>query len=213
VALESDELVRVTQDPWLTFEPAQYTPDTGLIFYPGGRIDPRGYATLMRAIATEGYLVVVPEMPLNTAAFRPNAADEIMAHHHTISRWVIAGHSIGGIMAAQFASTHPESVAGLAMWAAYPANNADLSHSDVSAALIYGSHDPRVDDESIDKRRQLLADDTTIVRIDGGDHHQFGSYEIAPEDNHATIDRASQQQQITQATLRLLESAAPPAGG
>jgi len=54
-------------------------PNTGFIFHPGGRIDPRSYASLMQTIAAEGYLVVVPEMPLNTAAFHPNVADEVIA--------------------------------------------------------------------------------------------------------------------------------------
>jgi hypothetical protein len=36
-ALESDASVTVTRQPWLTFAPADSTPGTGLIFYPGGR--------------------------------------------------------------------------------------------------------------------------------------------------------------------------------
>ena len=47
-ALGSDVLVQVAQEPWLVFAPARNTPDTGFIFYPGGRIDPRGYAPLMK---------------------------------------------------------------------------------------------------------------------------------------------------------------------
>ncbi|MFC2046258.1 alpha/beta family hydrolase [Chloroflexota bacterium] len=205
-ALESDDLVRVTQEPWLTFAPAQGTPETGFIFYPGGRIDPRGYAPLLRAIAAEGYLVVVPDMPLNIAAFRPNLADEIIAYYPHTSHWAIGGHSVGGTMAAQYASGHRERVAGLVIWASYPADNADLSDSGVPVALIYGSHDPRVNDSSVSERRHLLPDSTSYTRIDGGDHHQFGSYEIDPQDHHATMDRVSQQEQIIQATLVLLES-------
>jgi hypothetical protein len=41
-ALESDSSVEVVSDPWLTFTPGEGEPTTGLIFYPGGRIDPRG---------------------------------------------------------------------------------------------------------------------------------------------------------------------------
>ena len=66
-ALESDDMVEVANEPWLTFAPTQGTPDKGFIFYPGGRVDPRGYASLMKTIAAEGYLVVVPEMPINMA--------------------------------------------------------------------------------------------------------------------------------------------------
>ena len=67
-----------------------------------------------------------------------------------------------------------------------------------------------MDDDRVLKRQHLLPDSTPTVRIDGGDHHQFGSYEINPEDHHATIDRASQQKQIKQATLRLLEAVSNP---
>jgi predicted esterase len=205
-ALTGDALVQVEQEPWLTFAPTQAAPDTGLIFYPGGRIDPRGYAPLMKAIAAEGYLVVVPEMPLNIAAFRPNIAGEIIALYPDISRWVIGGHSVGGTMAAQYANAHREAMDGLVIWASYPADNADLSDSDLPVVLIYGSRDPRVNDTSVSERRHLLPDDAGYIRIEGGDHHQFGSYEIDPEDHHATVDRGSQQQQIIQATSSLLDA-------
>jgi predicted esterase len=211
-ALDGDSLVEVTEEPWLTFAPTQSIPDTGFIFYPGGRIDPQGYAPLMNAIASNGYLVVVPEMPLNIAAFRPNVADEIASHYPDIGRWVIGGHSVGGTMAAQYASTHGEVVDGLDIWASYPADNADLSSSDIPVALIYGSRDPRVNDSSLSERRRLLPDDTSYTRIDGGDHHQFGTYAIDPKDHHAIINRVSQQQQIIQATLNLLDSMSASTG-
>ena len=43
-ALSDNSLVAVSQDPWLSFIPTQLNPVTGYIFYPGGRIDPKGYA-------------------------------------------------------------------------------------------------------------------------------------------------------------------------
>ena len=72
-ALESSDLVEVSLDPWLTFTPTGEV-TTGLIFYPGGRIDPRGYANMMHCIAEEGYLVIVPSMPINMAIFDTNKA-------------------------------------------------------------------------------------------------------------------------------------------
>ncbi|MCP4422373.1 MAG: alpha/beta hydrolase [Chloroflexi bacterium] len=204
-ALESDNLVEVMQEPWLSFMPAQVEPMTGFIFYPGGRINPQGYALLMKTIATEGYLVVVPEMPINMAVFDPNVADEIIAHYPDIDRWVIGGHSIGGTMAAQYTNTHRESIDGLTIWASYPA--ADLSDFDRPVASIYGSNDPGVNDSSVAERQYLLPEDTRYIQIDGGDHHQFGSYEIKPEEHHATINQASQQEQIIEATLEILEAA------
>jgi len=205
-AMESDDLVAVSDRPWLTFSPIPVTSETGFVFYPGGRIDPRGYAPLMRAIASSGVLVVVPEMPINMAPFRPNVADEIIAAYPDIHHWVIGGHSVGGTMAAQYTDSHRDAIAGLAIWASYPADNADLADAGIPVVLIYGSHDPRVNDDSIARRRHLLPADTRYVRIDGGDHHQFGSYEIKPQEHHATIDRAAQQEQTIEETLSLIKA-------
>lgn len=205
-AMAGDEQVKVEKEPWLTFAPTHGTPDTGFIFYPGGRIDPRAYASLMKAIAAEGYLVVVPDMPLNIAAFHPNVADEVIAAHPEIDRWVIGGHSVGGAMAAQYTAEHSAQIAGLAIWASYPPDSADLAALEMPVTLLYGSRETRVTDSSVAERRHLLPADTVYVRIEGGDHHQFGSYEIDPEDHLATIERDAQHRQILQATLTLLES-------
>lgn len=203
-ALESNVLVEVAQDPWLTFTPAQTVPTTGFIFYPGGRIDPQGYAPLMQAIAAEGYQIVVPEMPINMAVFQPNIADEIMAAYPEIDQWAIGGHSVGGTMAAQYTHEHPELIDGLVIWASYPADNADLSDFNLPVALIYGSLDPRVNADAVMARQHLLPPDTVYTQIEGGDHHQFGAYKIEPEEHFATIAADDQQQQIIQATLNLL---------
>ena len=203
-ALESDELVVVTQEPWLTFSPTKSNLKTGFIFYPGGRVDPRAYASLMKSIASDGYLVVVPEMPINMAVFNSNIADEIIADYPEIDRWVIGGHSVGGVAAAQYTDKHPEMIDGLAIWASYPADSTDISDLEIPAISIYGSREERVNDASIGERKHLLPEDTLYIRIEGGDHHQFGSYEINPDDHLATINRASQHEQIIQATLELL---------
>lgn len=206
-ALESDERVTVWHDPWLTFAPTQGTPGTGFVFYPGGRVDPRGYAPLMRALAAEGYLVVIPDMPLNIAAFRPHVANRILAAHPEIDHWAIGGHSVGGAMAAQYTHAHPERVDGLAIWASYPPGSADLSGLPLPVLLLYGSRETRVTEDSVAERQGLLPPDTQYVRIEGGDHHQFGAYEIQPSEHRATLDRASQHEQVIRHTLRLMEMA------
>jgi hypothetical protein len=202
--LESDEVVTVSFDPWLTFAPADVEPGTGLIFYPGGRIDPRGYATLLHPIAAEGYLVVVPEMPINMAVFNPNVADEIIAQYPGIDHWVIAGHSVGGVAAAQYANQNREIIEGLMIWASYPADSSDLSDAEFPVILIYASLDPRASESNIAERVHLLPEDAQYVSIEGGGHHGFGSYLIKPEEHQATISRAEQRAQILDAALSLL---------
>jgi pimeloyl-ACP methyl ester carboxylesterase len=204
-ALESDDQVQVEQQPWLIFKPQGTSPKTGLIFYPGGRIDPRGYAPLLREIAARGYLVVVPSMPLNMAAFDINAADEIISAYPQISRWAIGGHSVGGTMAAQYTSRHLDLISGLVIWASFPADSADLSGADLPVSTIYGTLDPRADPANVLERAQLLPPGTVYIAIEGGDHHQFGSYLIDPREDLAVISRADQQGQIIQATLNLLD--------
>ncbi len=205
-ALESDELVVVTQEPWLTFSPTKSTLKTGFIFYPGGRVDPRAYASLMKSIASDGYLVVVPEMPINMAVFNSNIADEIIADYPEIDRWVIGGHSVGGVAAAQYTDKHPEMIDGLAIWASYPADSTDISDLEIPAISIYSSREERVNDASIGERKHLLPEDTLYIRIEGGDHHQFGSYEINPDDHLATTSRAFQHEQIIHAPLGILQT-------
>lgn len=206
-ALESDDLVKVSQSPWLVFDPAGEE-TVGLIYYPGGRIDPRGYSNMMREIAEEGYLVVVPSMPINMAIFNTNAADEIIAHFSGIGNWVIAGHSVGGTSAAIYTAKNPGKIAGLAIWASYPANSADLSTLDLPVYMIYGELDEGVDRPVVEEKKILLPPDTVYVEIPGGDHHQFGSYLIDPEQDHSTTPRAVQQDLIIKATLDLLKTAA-----
>lgn len=202
-ALESNGLVEVELEPWLTFTP---TGDfkAGLIFYPGGRIDPRGYAVLMSAIASEGYLVVVPTMPINMAIFDTDAADEIISHYPGIDSWGIAGHSVGGVAAAMYTSQNPGLIDGLAIWAAFPAGNSDLSGADIPIYIIYGELDPAANRESVLERASLLPTDAIYIEIEDGDHHQFGTYLIDPEDHLALTSQRDQQEQIISATLDML---------
>ena len=205
-ALESDGLVMVSREPWLTFSPINSEMKTGLIFYPGGRIDPRGYASILHEIALEGYLVVVPRMPINMAVFNPNIADDIMDDHPEIDHWVIAGHSVGGVMAAQYAVENQENIDGLILWASYPTESSDLSDTNIPVVSIYASLDSRVNEDNIGDRKHLLPAETRYIRIEGGDHHQFGAYEIDPEEHLAVISRGEQHEEILKATLALLSS-------
>jgi len=205
-ALQSDSQVQVTEEGWIVFEPASTQPDTGLILYPGGRVDPRAYAPIARAIAQQGYLVVIVPMPLNLAVFGAGAAEEVIAAYPQIQQWAIGGHSLGGAMAANFAKSHGDEVDGLALWAAYPASSDDLSSSGLQVVSMYGTRDGLATGEKINASRPLLPVDTTWTPIAGGNHAQFGWYGEQGGDNPAEISRTDQQTQIVAATIALLES-------
>lgn len=104
--------VLVTMGKWLVFRPTDREPTTGLVLYPGGRVYPRSHAPVARAIASEGYLVVIVPMPLNLAFFAPERAESVIEAFPDVNRWAIGGHSLGGAMAARFAYQHPSTVEG-----------------------------------------------------------------------------------------------------
>jgi hypothetical protein len=203
-ALQSTDEVEVKSDKWLVFTPKQATPTTGFIFYPGGLVDPKAYAPAAHAIAAEGYQVVIVPMPLNLAVFGSGKATDVIEAFPEIEQWGIAGHSLGGTMASQYAGQNPGSVSGLVLWASYPADSNNLSNNDLIVSSIYGTRDGFVTEENIENSRALLPPDTEFIAIEGGNHAQFGWYGPQDGDNPATISRLEQQEHTIAATLSLL---------
>jgi dienelactone hydrolase len=202
-ALETGSNVSVDAGDPIIFMPTNSNPDTGFIFYPGGRVDYRSYAQPLRQIASQGYLVVSVRAPLNLMVFDPNQAGEIIPQFPQIEHWAIGGHSLGGAMAANYLYNHPDSAEGLVLWASYPAKDNDLSSSGLKVLSIYGSLDMG-GAEPFDASRALLPADTTWVLIEGGNHAQFGDYGFQPGDNIATISAEDQQAQVVNATTAFL---------
>jgi pimeloyl-ACP methyl ester carboxylesterase len=203
-ALVADDQVSVDDQTWFVFKPANSDPRSGLIFYPGGRVDGRAYAPLARSIAESGYLVVIVPMPLNLAIFGSNRAQEVIDTYAGVQRWAIGGHSLGGAMAARFAYQNPASVQGLVLMASYPASSDDLSDYELKVLSIYGTQDAVMADGSIEDSRALLPDDTRWKAIEGGNHAQFGWYGSQSGDGQATISRPEQQAAVVGETLQLL---------
>jgi dienelactone hydrolase len=202
-ALESSASVLVEEtDGRLTFRPTDGAA-TGLIFYPGGKVVPRAYAPAAREIAERGFLVVIPRMPLNLAVLDIGAADTIMADHPEVDSWVLGGHSLGGAMAAQYASEHGPEVEGLVLWAAYSA--ADLSSLRLEVAVIYGSRDNGRDGFVSEEALARLPGRPQLIEIAGGNHAGFGWYSGQPNDPEADIARTEQQRIAVEATVALLE--------
>jgi hypothetical protein len=204
-ALISDAAVDVSIAQWLAFAPHGIKATTGLIIYPGGRVSYKSYAPSARAIANKGYLAVIMPMPLNLAVLGINKANAPIKSYADIKAWAIGGHSLGGTMAAQFAHDNPAVIKGLVLWASYPTSGSDFSSMDTKATTIHGTNDGLVSTSQIDDSMKLLPKDTIRVEIQGGNHSQFGWYGNQPGDNPATISREEQQEQIVNATVRLLE--------
>lgn len=203
-AMASDSQVDVRVQTWLIFTPAHTPAKAGLILYPGGRVDPRSYAPAAHSVAAQGYLVVIVPMPLNLAVFAPDRALQVIERFPQISAWAIGGHSLGGSMAAHFARVHPDEIRGLILWASYPASSDDLSNQTLVVTSVFGSQDGLATTAKIDASRGLLPAFTRWIRIEGGNHAQFGWYGPQAGDNPATISRREQQQAVVGATVDLM---------
>ena len=186
-------------------------PATGLVLVPGGRVDPRAYAPVLRPLARAGYLVTVLKEPLGISVVDPGHSARVMAAHPEIAQWVVAGHSLGGVTAASFVDAHPEAgsarVAGLVLWASYPADaleRTDLAVTSVSAELDGLSTPAKVEAAKI-----KLPPDTTYVVVPGAVHSWFGDYGDQPGDGTPTGDRVEAQAQITRATQAVLAAVTP----
>ena len=205
-ALESTSAVRVEAKPWLIFTPVGQEPTMGFIFYPGGKVDPRSYAPMAQAIAEQGYLVVIPPMPLNLAVLSPGEAADVIKAFPEIETWVVGGHSLGGAMAANYARKHPDQISGMVLLAAYPANSDDLSQSDLEVLSMYGTNDQVADYAKIEASKALLPSDSQFLPIEGGNHAGFGWYGPQSGDGEATISREEQQAQVVQAIMDFLRN-------
>ncbi len=202
-ALESDSLVTVTTGDYITFQPANLQPTTGFIFYPGGRVDYRAYAPVLRMIAEQGYFVALVPVSLNLAFFDINAAAPVLTQHPEIKHWAVSGHSLGGVAASVFAKDHLDQLDGLVFFASYPADDS-LKNADIKTLSIYGTKD-MAGMEKFDETKALMPANTKYVVIEGGNHAQFGSYGFQPGDNAATISAEEQWAQITAATVEFLK--------
>ncbi|MBN1667915.1 MAG: alpha/beta hydrolase [Anaerolineales bacterium] len=203
-SLQSDEQVQINTEPWLIFKPIGQDPEIGLIFYPGGLVEVAAYAPHLRQIAAQGYLVVATPMPLNLAVFGIQSARQVIAAFPEIRSWALAGHSLGGSMAAAYADQNPDQIRGLALWASYPAESNDLSDQEIFVASIYGSRDGLATPEQVLAARPILPEDTDWVGIEGGNHAGFGWYGEQKNDRPATIERSVQQEQVVFATITIL---------
>ena len=161
----------------------------GIVFYPGGKVEYTAYLPLMYALAERGYFCVLVKMPFNLAVLNPNAAKGI-AGSRGIERWYIAGHSLGGSMAAQFASKHSSDFEGLILLGSFSAN--DLSNTQLKVLSIYGSEDKVLNKKKYENYKSNLPADFTEFVIEGGCHAGYGMYGTQKGDGTPAISNAQQ---------------------
>jgi alpha/beta superfamily hydrolase len=133
----------------------------------------------------------------------------LMAAHPELARWVVAGHSLGGALAARVAlSTRGRDVSFVLIGTTHPREH-DLSKLDASMIKIYSTSDGVAPVDGVMANRRLLPETTAWVEIKGGNHSQFGHYGHQLFDGRATITREAQQATTRQVMLDALRANAP----
>lgn len=197
MAYQADD-VQIEEDGNVTwFIPQE--PTVGLIFYPGGKVEHTAYAPLLRACAEKGILCALVRMPGNLAVLGANAAYGLPEKHPEITSWYIAGHSLGGAMAANYAAAHSDDYSGLILLAAY--STKDLTQAPLRVLSVYGSEDGVMNRVTYEKDWTNLPADTTEIILEGGCHAQFGSYGPQDGDGTPTISCEEQIRQTAEAIV------------
>ena len=194
----------VNNDNFITFTPIGKKSTTGIIIYPGAKIQPEAYSVIASKLAKNSYTTIIVKMPFNLAFFGVNKADEVITDHRDISTWVIVGHSLGGVFASEYALNHQDKIKGVIYLASYPSSNA--SNATFKALSIRGSLDGLTTSNDISENLNKFPTNTTFVTIVGGNHYNFGDYGIQQGDNNSTITRKEQQNKTVTYILEFLKN-------
>ena len=194
----------------LEFRPSNQSHRSALIFICGSGVHAHAYAPLLRPIAETGYPVFIVKLPYRFAPLASHKDEvigrtlQLMASHLEIPRWVVAGHSLGGALAARVAlSTRGRDVSFVLIGTTHPRDH-DLSKLEARITKVYATNDGVAPVDGVMANRRLLPETTAWVEIKGGNHSQFGHYGHQLFDGIATITREAQQATTRQVLLDAL---------
>lgn len=198
-SLVSDETVSVSAIDRGSFFDGPGT-DAALIFYPGAKVEAEAYAPLMRKLAAGGLDCFLLRMPLRMAVLDMGAAGAIR-DAYDYDTWLLAGHSLGGAVAANYVSARPDAFDALVLLAAYPTGPLPES---LRLLSVYGSEDGCLNREQYEAGRAFWPADARELLIEGGNHAQFGAYGPQRGDGAAGITADEQQTRTAEVILALL---------
>jgi len=191
-----DRMIEETQlnvtangEAWV-IEPQNSDESLGWLIYPGGKVESKAYVPLAIELAkTTNQRVIIVSFPLKLGILKSGVGKEWMDEYSNIERWVIVGHSLGGVAGASFANKD-DRVVGLAFLASYP--NASLS-KEIEMISIRGSEDKVLNMSQFSKKIENFSVSSEFYVLQGGNHSQFGSYGFQKGDGVSSISEEQQR--------------------
>ena len=202
---------RTDAGSYINIQSTQLEPDTLLIFYPGGLVRPQAYTWLGVALAPLGVQTVIPEFFTDLAVTAPNRAEALIALYGEndaldagqtegfqplSKRVVLAGHSLGGAMAARYALRNPNNADALILMASFSADSDDLSALPIAVLSQAAEFDGLAELTEVQASLARLPDDTQLDVIEGAVHSFFGRYGSQRSDGTPTVTRAQAEADI-----------------
>lgn len=150
-----------------------------IVLIQGGSVVPERYGWLAEHFASRGATVIVPHHGFDLAFFDQTAGNRALAAAvaaGTVDEAVpvgILGHSLGGVVSA-YQWADDDTIAGLALLASYPADDADVESRTAGAVLsIRGSTDAKVSAEQQQEGADRFTIDHAVVTVDGMNHYDW----------------------------------------
>ncbi len=179
-------------------------PQEGLIIYQGAFADAKAYIAPYSNLTYSGVAVFIVKSPLGFALFNVSGANQIIKDYPNINKWYVAGHSLGGVAACEYAKSNTNKINGLILLGSFCNGNA--SELNTKVLSISASKDGLSTTEKINNSRTKLPKDTKFVIIQGGNHSQFGDFEkLQPGDNVAEISANQATSQINDAIINFIK--------
>ena len=107
--------------------------------------------------------------------------------------YIIGGHSQGAKMASQFVYENPNLMKGLFLLGTSHPRDFDLSKRILSTIKLYAEFDGLASVPEVMESKNKLPKNTELVKINGGNHSQFGHLGKFLTDETAEISLAEQQ--------------------
>ena len=206
-SLKSDPNVniKIEKNGDIFFNPKSDKKKVGFIFYPGAKVENSAYSPMAKEIASKGYPVILSKMKFNLAILSPNKAKDILDKYQDINSWVIGGHSLGGVMASDYALKDSK-IKGLVLLASYPKDNKDFTKSGINVLSLWGSNDKVADLNKVKSAKKVMSVNSKFIEIPGGNHGGFGDYGQQKGDGKSLIDNRNQINITSNEIIKFLDT-------
>lgn len=163
-----------------------------MVIVGGALVDLKAYSFMAEELSQRQIDVYLVKSPYELPVLNMNAARNVIKQNH-LKNVYLAGHSLGGVVAAQ---NIVQDTKGLILLASYPAKNTDLSHRSIRVLSLTATNDKVLKWGNWRSARTRLPRTTQYVSIKGGNHAGFGVYGVQKGDGKATISNEAQQESI-----------------